>query len=207
MSKEILKANARTMVGKNAVKKIRNNHFIPGVLYGHHIDSQPISIHEHDFDQFFKTHNVGSSLTLDVDGQENHVLFKEMQYNSLKNLVVHAEFLALSKGEKIKVKVPIHYINKESVPAGLIFQELHHEVELQLLPKDLIEEITINLDGVTYGEGLKIADLEVYNNDLYEIFEHPDTLLYTVFEPKVQVENDEEEEVIASEVPQIGDDE
>lgn len=208
MSKEVLKASLRTQVGKNAVKKVRNDHYIPGVLYGHHIESQPISISEHDFDQFYKHHDVGANLTLNVDGKENHVLFKDLQYNSLKNLVVHIEFHALSKGEKIRTKVPIHYINKDTIPAGLIFQELHHEIDMQLLPKDLIESITVDLAGADQNEGLKVEDLEVFKNESIEIFDHPDTQLYTIVEAQVHVEVDEEaEELSPTEVPEIGEEE
>lgn len=205
MSNEVLKATERTLIGTNAVRKLRTEHFVPGVLYGHHIDSQPIKIDLHDFEKFYKHHNIGASLDLDVDGKKTFVLLKDVQYNTLKRMVVHAEFQALSKGEKIKIKVPVHYLNKDAIPAGLIFQELHHEIEMHVLPKDLIEQIDIDLTGAEHGEGLKIGDLDVFKNDAFDILEHPDTLLYTVSEAKVQVEEDTEEETVdPAEVPEVG---
>lgn len=208
MSNEVLKASKRSRIGTNAVKKVRNEHFIPGVLYGHHIENVNIKIKEHDFDKFIKRHGVGASLDLDVDGEKTFVLLKELQINTLKNLVYNVEFQALAKGEKIKIKVPVHYVNKDKVPAGLIFQELHHEVEMQVLPKDLIEYIEVDLTGADHGDSKNISDLDIFSNEAYEILDQSDVQLYTITESKVHLEQDADLETIdAEEIPQVGDEE
>jgi len=208
MSNEVLKASKRTRVGKNAVKKVRNEHFIPGVLYGHHIDNVNIKIDEHDFDRFIKRHGVGASLDLEVDGEKTFVLLKDIQLNTMKNITYNVEFQALSKGEKIKIKVPVHYLNKDKVPAGLIFQELHHEIEMQVLPKDLIEYVEIDLDGVNHGGGMLINELDIFKNDAYDVLDQPDVQLYTVTESKVHLEQEADLETVdAEDIPQVGEDE
>lgn len=208
MSKEILKASVRNEIGKNAVKKVRNGHCIPGVLYGHHIENVNISIDEHDFHKFYKHHGVGSSLNLEIDGKKTFVLFKDVQYNSIKNLTYHVEFQALSAGEKIKVKIPVHYKNKEKVPAGLIFQELHHEIEMQVLPKDLIEYVEMDLDGSELGDSKMVSDLPIFNNEAYEISDSPEILLYTITESKVHLEQEADLEAVdAEDIPEVTDEE
>lgn len=208
MSNEVLKAKVRAEVGKNAIKKVRKEHFIPGVLYGHHIDNVNISIDEQEFDKYYKRHNIGASLDLEIDGKKTFVLLKNVHYNALKNITYNVEFQALSKGEKIKIKVPVHYLNKDQVPAGLIFQELHHEIEMQVLPKDLIEHIEIDISNAHTGGGITVGELDIYKNDAYEIFEHPDTLLFTISESKVHLEQDPDLEVTpADEIPEVGEEE
>ena len=208
MSNDVLKAKLRTRTGTNAVKKVRNDHFIPGVMYGHHIENVNISIAEKDFERFLKKHGVGASLDLEVDGEKSFVLLKNMDFNSLKNVFYNIEFQALSAGEKIKVKVPVHYLNKDKIPAGLIFQELHHEVEMQVLPKNIIEYIEIDLLNMGHGDSQMLSDLDAYESDKFELLDASDTLMFTITESQVHLEQDPDLETVdAVDIPQIGDDE
>lgn len=203
MKNDILRATKRTLTGTNAVKKLRHDKLIPGVLYGHHIENVNIQIHDHDFDKFFRLHGTGASLNLDIDGEKTFVLFKDIQLNRMRNETTHIEFQALSLGEKIKLKVPLHFIGTESIPAGIIFQELHHEIEMSVLPKDLIEEIVIDVSNAQLGDQSLVSDLDVFTNDAYEILDDGNAMLYTVTQPSLHVE-DEEGEVAVAFVPEIG---
>lgn len=208
MSNDLLKAKRRELVGKNAVRKVRSEHYVPGVLYGHHIESQSIKVAEHDLEKLFKHHGTGASLTLDVEGEKTFVLLKDIQINRLKNETLHVEFQALSAGEKIRLRVPIHYTGKDKIPAGIVFQELHHEVEMSVLPKDLIEDIVIDVSKVKLGEHALVKDLDLFNNDAYEILDDPDIMLYTLSEPAMPEEEEEVEEAFSpSEVPVVGEEE
>jgi len=208
MSKDLLKASLRTRTGKNAVKKVRNEHFIPGVLYGHHIDNVNISIAQTDMDKFYKKHGLGASLDLEINGEKTFVLFKNADIDTLRNQTMHVEFQALAAGEKIKIKVPVHYRGKENIPAGLIFQELHHEVEIQVLPKDLFESIDIDLTGAGLGDSMMIEQLEIFKSDAFEFLDSQDTLLYTISESQVHLELDPDLEAVpADEIPEVGQEE
>ena len=208
MSNDLLKASLRTRTGTNAVKKVRNEHFIPGVLYGHHIDNVNISIAQQDLDKFYKKHGIGASLDLEINGEKTFVLFKNADIDTLKNQTMHVEFQALAAGEKIKIKVPVHYRGKENIPAGLIFQELHHEIEIQVLPKDLFESIDIDLAGAGLGDSMMIEELDIFKNDAIEILDTQDTLLYTISESQVHLELDPDLETVpADEIPEVGQEE
>jgi large subunit ribosomal protein L25 len=131
-----------------------------------------------------------------------------MDFNSLKNVFYNIEFQALSAGEKIKVKVPVHYLNKDKIPAGLIFQELHHEVEMQVLPKNIIEYIEIDLLNMGHGDSQMLSDLDAYESDKFELLDASDTLMFTITESQVHLEQDPDLETVdAVDIPQIGDDE
>lgn len=205
MSRDVLNASSRTLVGSNAVKKLRNDHQIPGVLYGHHIESQPIQISNADFDKFYKRHGVGASLDLNVDGKTVFALLKDVTVDLFKHNALHVEFQALSAGEKIKLKIPLNFTGKEAIPAGYLFQEMHHEIEVHVLPKDLIESIEINVTETELGAHLTIGDLDIAKNDAFEIMEHLDTIIYSISEAKIQMESEETEDIpAATEVPVIG---
>jgi len=205
MSNDLLKATLRTRTGTNAVKQVRKEHFIPGVLYGHHIENVNISIAQPEMDKFYKKHGLGASLNLDIDGDVSFVLFKNCDIDTLRHQTTHVEFQALAKGEKIKIKVPVHYSNKDNIPAGMIFQELHHEVEIQVLPKDLIEAFNIDLTGAVFGDSMTIEQLVDFKNDAYEFLDQQDTVLYSITESHVHLELDPDlDAVAADEIPQVG---
>ena len=194
MSRDVLNAKLRTLTGSNAVKKLKNTNQIPGVLYGHHIENLNLQINKPDFEQFIKKHNVGASLDLNIDGQKTFVILKDMQTNVMNYDPIHVEFQALSIGEKIKVKIPIHLIGKENISAGVTIQEMHHEIELNVLPKDLIEQITLDVSEVKPGDAYQLSDLDIANKSEYEILELMDTVIYTVSETKIIVDADDEDE-------------
>lgn len=203
MARDILNASERTLVGSNAVKKLRNNNEIPGVLYGHHIESQSIAIDRLDFEKFYKHHGVGAAIDLNLDGNKVFVVVKNVQTSVVKQKPEHVDFQALSAGEKIKLKVPVYYTSKDKIPAGLILQEMHHELELNVLPKDLIEFIEVDLDGVELGDSMAISELDISKDEKYEILDPLDTVLYSIVEPKLHLEETEEtEETETTETPE-----
>lgn len=204
MSNDVLKVSKREIIGTNGVKKLRRQHWIPGVLYGHHIDNVNIQVEEHDFTRFFKMHGPGATLDLEIAGEKTFVLFKEVKLNFLKNETTHIEFQALSKGEKIKVKVPIHFIGKEKIPAGLVGQEHYHEIEMQVLPKDLIEFITLDVSKLELGQHIAISDLDVSQNKAFEIFDDLDTFVFSISGPNAAEPDPEEGAEEIREVPEIG---
>lgn len=196
-----LTATKRTATGTNAVRKLRDEKLIPGVLYGHELENVNIQIHEQDFDKFFRVHGIGTGLQLNVDGEKTFVLFKDVQLNRMKNETTHVEFQALAKGKKVRLRVPIYYVGIDSIPVGTIFQPLHHEVEMTVLPKDLLEEIIVDVSETRLGDQGFMSDLEVFKNEAYDIVDDADTLLYVLSEPSLHVEPTEEE---TAEVPEIG---
>lgn len=209
MSRDMLKASARTQVGSNAVRKLRNTKLIPGVLYGHHIESQSLSVTTAELEKFFKKHGVGAGLDLELDGTKVFTVLKNVQIDYFKNEFLHVEFQALSAGEKIKLKVPLVFLNKDTIPAGQVVQEMHHEIELHVLPKDLIERIEIDVIDAKLGDHLTVADLDIAKNDAYEIMDQLDTIIYSISEAKIHVEEEETDETVAvsAEVPVIGEEE
>ncbi len=206
MSRDVLNAQARTQLGSNAVKKLRNNNLIPGILYGHHIESQSISLELQDFDKFSKRHGVGASLDLDLNGEKVFALFKNIQFDPVKRETIHVEFQALSAGEKIKMKIPFVFKGKDTIAAGLLLQEMHHELDVHVLPKDIIEVLEIDVTNKTIGDHLTVQDLDIVNNSSFEIMDDLDTIIYAVSETKVHVEPSDEDEIITS-VPVIGEEE
>ena len=96
-------------------KDVRKNGFVPAVVYGHHLDPINIQISETEVAKFLKTNSIGSKVLLLVGKEEHLSILKESQREPVSYKIMHMDFQALTTGEKIKVTVPIMFMNKESL--------------------------------------------------------------------------------------------
>jgi large subunit ribosomal protein L25 len=151
----VLHAVDREDKGKGARRRLRHQGLVPSVIYGGTKNPQSISIIGKDFlkqleNEAFYSHIV----TLDVDGKTEDVILKDLQRHPAKPLVMHADFLRVSKNKKLTTRVPLHFINEESAigvkTQGGIVSHTITDLEISCLPADLPEFIEVD-----------IADLEV----------------------------------------------
>src|SRR5690349_6658223 len=152
--------------GKGASRRLRRAGFVPAIVYGGEL--QPVSIQIAHKDVWHASQNewfYSSILDLDLGGDTQKVLLRDMQRHPFKQLVLHLDFQRVNENEAIRVRVPLHFMNQEVSPAGkasgvVITHELN-EVEIACLPKDLPEYIEIDLsdlkvDDIIHLSGLKL---------------------------------------------------
>jgi large subunit ribosomal protein L25 len=132
-------------------------------------------------DKHFSLHGRGSTLELNVDGERVFALIKNYQIDTLKDSLIHVDFQELSAGEKVKVKLPIRFFNKDLVEDGsTVVAEQIHEVELIALPKDLFESIEIDVASLKDGgDAICLCDLEVFKDERFEFLMDSSTILAT----------------------------
>ena len=104
-----------------------------------------------------------SILTLDVDGKSQQVLLRDMQRHPFKQLIMHLDFQRVKAGEKLRTRVPLHYLNIDTSPAGKnaevsVTSEMN-DVEVLVLPKDLPEFIEVDLGKMEAGDTVYLADV------------------------------------------------
>lgn len=161
-----IKVEKRNDEGKGASRRLRRAGFVPAIVYGGEL--QPVSIQIAHKDVWHASQNewfYSSILDLDLGGDTQKVLLRDMQRHPFKQLVLHLDFQRVNENEAIRVRVPLHFMNQEVSPAGkasgvVITHELN-EVEIACLPKDLPEYIEIDLsdlkvDDIIHLSGLKL---------------------------------------------------
>ncbi len=163
----ILSAQPRADVGKGASRRLRKHAgLIPAVIYGEGKDPAAISIIHKDILHAIENEAFFSHLiTLDVAGNKETVIIKDLQRHPSKPLVLHADFQRVSADHAITVKVPLHFINQESsvgvkMSGGMISHTLT-ELEISCLPKDLPEFIEVDMAKVKVGDIVHISDLKL----------------------------------------------
>lgn len=198
MSRASLSGVVREEVGKTGLKGVRREHFVPGVLYGHHRDSTPVKMDSIELEKFLKYHGVGANLDFTVGSKAHNVIIKDIQTSPLKGQVLHVDFQELKAGEKVKVTVPIRVINKEAVEDNrTVLTEIIHELEMNVLPKDLIDSVEVDVSHLKMGDNIKVEELIVFNDERFELAVDADEIVITLAEAKAHEEESDEEDLIA----------
>ncbi len=156
-----LKATARQRVGKGAARAERRAGRIPAVIYGGKEPATPITLDHKEISLKIRGgHFLTTVFEIDVDGTTIQALPRDFQLDPVKDFPVHVDFLRLTKGAKISVEIPVHFVNEEASPGikrGGVLNVVRHEVEV-MAPADAIpEQIVADLTGLDIGDSLHIS--------------------------------------------------
>lgn len=158
-------AEVRNDMGKGASRRLRREGKFPAVIYGG--PDAPLSL---SLDHNAMVHNLENEafyshiLTLDIDGKKQKAVLKDLQRHPAKPVLLHADFMRVSDKEKIKMHVPLHFINEDQAPGLKVGGVVTHnmtEVEILCLPKDLPEYLEVDLAGVEMEQILHLTDIKL----------------------------------------------
>jgi large subunit ribosomal protein L25 len=188
MQQIAITATKREINGKR-VKNLRKAGKLPAVLYGHGISTQQIEISEKEFSKAFRQAGESTLINLLVDGQTQQVLIHEVQHHYLHDQPTHVDFYAVNMAEKLKVRVPIHFIgDSEAVKnlGGTLVKNLS-EVEVECLPADIPHSFEVDITSLnTFEDAIRIKDLNV--DSKVTVLAPADELIANVAPPRSEEE-------------------
>ncbi|MRW87073.1 50S ribosomal protein L25/general stress protein Ctc [Pseudoduganella sp. FT26W] len=156
----------RELQGSGASRRLRNSGQTPGIIYGG--TEAPVTIaldHNALYHALKKEAFHSSILDLEIDGKAEKVLLRDFQMHAFKQLVLHADFQRVDAGKKIHMKVALHFANAEISPAvklhGATISHVANEIEIECLPKDLPEFVTVDLTNVDVGHSVHVNDIKL----------------------------------------------
>jgi large subunit ribosomal protein L25 len=117
-----ISAELRTEFGKGAARRIRRDHKVPGVLYGHGNEPRHISLPGHDLMLALKTANA--LLNINLEGKSELAIPKDVQRDPIRGVLEHVDLLVVRRGEKVKVDVALH-VTGSPVNDAMVAQELN----------------------------------------------------------------------------------
>ncbi len=203
MAQIAITATKRTVTGKR-VNKLRIAGNLPAVLYGHKVETQAIEINERDFSKALKTAGESTIVNLVVDGKSQPVLIHDVQHHYLTEAPIHVDFFAVNMTEKLKVKVPLHFIGESMAVkslGGTLVKNLA-EVEVECLPADLPHAIEVDITAITnFEEVIRLSDLKVA--DKVEILGNPQELVVSVVAPRSEEEMKALDEAVTEDVTAV----
>ena len=186
MSEIKLPAERRTAFGKGAARKIRRDHKIPAVLYGHGTDPVHITLPGHDTQMALKTANA--LLSIDLEGTAQLALAKDVQRNPIKPIIEHIDLVIVRKGEKVVVDVQVH-VEGEAAPDTIVTVE-SQTVELLVEATNIPANVIVSVEGLEAGSQIHAGAIELPAGA--ELASDPDTLVVNVSATMSQAELDAE---------------
>ena len=160
-----LEANTRNTKTKGDVRSLRLNGNVPGIIYGGTNQNEKVSVLKKTLKFLIDKENFLSNIiTLNLDGKPQNVLPREITYNVISDEPTHIDFLRVVPGVKIRIEVPVQFINHETSPGlkrGGVLNIVRRKIELKCPSEKIPESITIDLDGVEIGESFKISSIKL----------------------------------------------
>ncbi|MFF4224322.1 50S ribosomal protein L25/general stress protein Ctc [Streptomyces sp. L500] len=159
MAEVKLAATPRTDFGKGAARRIRRENRVPAVVYGHGADPKHLALDGHALWMALKTPNV--LIRLDIEGGKSElVLPKAVQRDPLKGFLIHVDLLAVKKGEKVTVDVPV-LTEGELAPGGNLLEHMLDALPIEAEATHIPESFTVSIEGLEAGHTIRAEDIEL----------------------------------------------
>ena len=160
-----LLANTRKTQSKGDVRSLRLMGNIPGVIYGGSEKNEKVTISKQTLKSLLNKESFLSNIiTLDLDGKAQNVLPREVTYDVISDEPTHIDFLRVIPGVKIRIEVPVQFINHETSPGlkrGGVLNIVRRKIELKCPSEKIPNSIVIDLDGIDIGESFKISSVKL----------------------------------------------
>ena len=186
-----LEVNIRDNSTKGQLNTIRNTGNVPAIIYGGKEQNQKISIPKKLLKSLIEKENFLSTIiSLNIDGKPQNVLPKEIKYHILSDEPIHVDFLRVLPGVKVKIEIPVNFINHDKSP-GLkkngVLNIVRRKVELKCPSEKIPENLTLDLDGVDIGESFKISSVKL-DPEVVPTIQGRDFVIATLAAPTVMKE-------------------
>jgi large subunit ribosomal protein L25 len=162
MSEDLIKAEARTEFGKGAARRIRRDDKVPAVIYGHGNDPIHVTLPGHDTLMAIKHGGANAVLNIEIEGKVQLALTKQVQADPIKGFLEHIDFVAVRKGEKVTVEIPVHLVGEA---ARETFVQLENNVlTIEAEATHIPESVEVSIEGAEVGTQIHASDLTLPAN-------------------------------------------
>jgi large subunit ribosomal protein L25 len=169
MEKVVLNATKRTVTGKH-VAILRREGKLPGVLYGHNVESIAITMDLRDATNILNKLTGSSLVNVNIDGKEHAALVREKQRNYIKGSLIHVDFQVVSLTEKLRTDVSINLVGTSPAVKDLnaLVVSGIDAVEVECFPQDLPERIIVDISKLEkIGDAIYLKDLPIPANVIF----------------------------------------
>ena len=186
-----LEVSIRDNKTKGQLNSIRVNGNVPAIIYGGKEENQKISISKKLLKTLIEKEDFLSSIiSLNINGKSQDVLPREVKYHIISDEPTHVDFLRVLPGVKIKIEVPVKFINHEKSPGlkrGGVLNIVRRKVELKCPSEKIPNNLTLDLEGIDIGESFKISSVKL-DQDVIPTIQGRDFVIATLAAPTVMKE-------------------
>ena len=183
----VIKAEARTEFGKGVARRLRREWKVPGVIYGSHQEPVHFAVPLLDIQSLVRNNGVNAVLELEIDGEQYLTMVKHVDQNVLTFDIDHVDLLAIKRGEKVEVEVPVT-LTGEPAPGTMHIQD----ADVLLIEADVLnipEEIEVSIEGLEDGAVITAGDVTMPEDTT--LVAEEDTVIVSISLPEVDEELEE----------------
>jgi len=205
MEQVVVEAQPRSGRGKNAARRLRRAGLVPAVAYGGKKEPVAVSVDPRAIERILHSEaGRNAVLALQIKGYgSTPAMIKDWQYEPVRGSLLHLDFLRIAMDVRLKVKVPVL---PQGEPVGVkqqagILEFVNREVEVECLPGDIPDHLTIDVSELKIGESFRVGDLKMDRR--YQVLTDSEQVLAHVIAPKVHEEEKPAEELAEVTEPEV----
>src|SRR6188768_3644875 len=178
MAEIVVAAENRTETGKNVNRRLRTRGLIPGVLYGSKKEAVPLAVSPKEITTILRSKTGENTLfDLEIGGSRRKVILKEFQVEPIKGSLLHADFYEVALDKELQVNVHVELVG---TPVGVkvqggIVDWVTRELEVECLPADIPEKITVDISNLEIGKHVRVAEIKA--PDKVKILTEPEIVI------------------------------
>jgi large subunit ribosomal protein L25 len=154
----LLKAQKRDKAGTKQASKLREEGKIPAIVYGRKKEPVAIALDKHEFVEGL--HHGHRLMEIQIDGQNETILVKEVQYDHLSRDIVHADLMRVSATQTVTVEVPIEVKGKAKGAAeGGVITVHVSGIEVECRVTEIPESLAISVKEMAVGDAIHAKDI------------------------------------------------
>lgn len=180
-----IKATLRPKAGKGAARAVRREGRTPAVIYGANQPPLAIAVDHTDIrTKIYAGHFLTTLYDIDIDGKKHRVIPRDYQFDPVKDVPIHVDFMRLSEGVLVRVNVPVHVINTEASPGvkrGGAVNIVTHAIPVRCPPDRIPQAIDVDVTGLEINSSKHLSDVKLPEG--VKPIAHEDMTLVTIVPP------------------------
>ena len=191
-----LNADLRERTGTNKAREIRNvDGMVPAIVYGDEKETLNIKLKLNELTKASENELFYTQvLLINTEGKEEKVVLKELQRDPAKGKFLHADFQRVSSKTKLKVIIPVNFVNEEEcagvkVDGGVVAKAIR-EIEIMCLAGNIPESIDVDIENLNLGDSIRLTEISLpEGSEIPGLTDETDQMVVSVNAPKA-VEED-----------------
>lgn len=193
-----LKASPRAKMTKGELNQARKSGKVPAQLYGKEVAPMSIFLDGEAFSTVAKRLTESMIIDLNLEGKKYPALMKEVQKENLSGEIIHIDFNLIGRGQKMRVKVPLHLTGSaKGVRDGGILEHAIHDIEVECQAENLPEKIEVDITELEANHALHLRDIAIPEG--VRLLTNPETVIAIIKFARAEVETAAQPEAAAAE--------
>ena len=186
MNQVVFAARSRSGIGSTKAGRIRREGRIPAVIYGTSGQAMPLDLDALEFTNGIKGISESTIVKISIDGETREAFVKDTQRDILNGKIMHVDFYEISQDTVVRARVPVYLQgNAVGVREGGVLEFPLHDIEVECLPRDLPESISVDVSELKVNQSIFLRDVKF--GEGVRVLSNPDQVVVLVKFAKEEV--------------------